>query len=332
MLGLVILIIIAALCFNFLNGANDRANAIATTCATKALSPTQALIVASIFDMLGAFASTRVAETVGKGIVPSQYMNLSILLFGTLGAVIWIFFCTKLGIPISVTHALVGGLLGTGIAEGGTKIIQWSVLNKKVFLGIILGPGAGFLAGAILLILVSWILHIFFKRVATVRTNKFFRICQIFTTPFMSFTHGMNDTQNAMGIIAAALLAGGLINKFYVPWWVRITCGIVMGLGTFLFGWKVTRTLGWKLTKVEPKQGFVSEVGAGTVIALHSLAGMPISTTHVVSSAVIGGTALHNLKRIKQIVAWRMLFAWIITVPSAAVFSFLIYLISNYFI
>jgi PiT family inorganic phosphate transporter len=332
MTSLVILIIIIALCFDFLNGANDRANAIATTCATKALSPTQALIVASIFDMLGAFASTRVAQTIGKGIIPSQHMTLLILLAGTLGAVVWVFFCTKIGIPISVSHALVGGLLGAGLAAGGKEIIQWGVLSKKVFLGIILGPATGFLAGAVLLILVSWILYLFFRKTLTQKTNKFFRVFQIFTTPFMSFTHGMNDTQNAMGIITAALLTGGFITKFQVPLWVKLMCGVVMGLGTFLMGWRVVKTLGWKLTKVEPKQGFVSEFGAGTVIALHSLAGMPISTTHVVCSAVIGGTFLQNLKRIKQIVAWRMMLAWIITVPSAALFSAFTYLILCYFV
>jgi PiT family inorganic phosphate transporter len=332
MISLVILIIIIALCFDFLNGANDRANAIATTCATKALSPTQALIVASIFDMLGAFASTRVAETVGKGIIPSQNMTLLILLAGTLGAVVWVFFCTKIGLPISVSHALVGGLLGAGLAAGGAKIVHWGVLSKKVFLGIVLGPAAGFLAGAFLLFVVSWILYSFFKKTPTTKVNKFFRIGQIFTTPFMSFTHGMNDTQNAMGIITAALLAGGFIDKFYVPWWVRITCGTVMGLGTFLMGWRVVKTLGWKLTKVEPKQGFVSEFGAGAVIALHSFAGMPISTTHVVCSSVIGGTALQNLKRVKQIVAQKMMLAWIITVPSAALFSALSYYLVDYLI
>jgi len=332
MMILVILIIIIALIFDFLNGANDRANAIATTCATKALSPTQALIVASIFDMLGALASTRVAQTIGKGIIPSQHMTLLILLAGTLGAVIWVFLCTRIGIPISVSHALVGGLLGAGFAAGGKEIIQWGILGKKVLLGIILGPAAGFLAGAVFLILVSWILHLFPRKISTHKTNKLFRTFQIFTTPFMSFTHGMNDAQNAMGIITAALLAGGFITKFQVPLWVKLMCGAVMGLGTFLMGWRVVKTLGWKLTKVEPKQGFVSEFGAGTVIALHSLAGMPISTTHVVCSAVMGSTALQNLKRIKQIVAWRMMLAWIITVPSSALFSALTYSILKYFV
>ncbi len=327
----VILIIIIALAFSFFNGANDCANIIATSCATKALSPIKALIIVVVFDFLGAFASTRVAQTIGKGIIPSQNMTLTILLTGTLGAVVWVFFCTRVGIPISVSHALIGGLLGSGVVAGGRGIIQWGILAKKVLLGIVLGPAMGFLAGALLLIIASWILYLFFKKYSSQKTNRFFRIGQIFTTPFMAFTHGMNDAQNAMGIIVAALLAGGLIQTFYVPLWVKIACGLAMGMGTFLMGWKVVKTLGWKLTKIEPKEGFSAQIGAGVVVGLHSLAGMPISTTHVVCSSVIGGTALQNLKRIKQVVAARMIIAWIITIPCAALFSAATYLIFGLF-
>jgi len=330
MIYLVILIIIFALIFDFLNGANDRANAIATTCATKALSPLQALVIASIFNILGAFASTRVARTIGKGIIPSENITLLILLAGIMGTVAWVFFCTKVGIPISVSHALVGGLLGAGLASGGAGIIKWGILTKKVFLGIFLGPAAGFLVGAVFLILTTWILEKFFKHTPDQKTNRFFQLGQIFTTPFVSFAHGMNDTQNAMGLITAALLSGGFIDRFCVPWWVKIVCGITMGIGTFLMGWQVVKTLGWSLTKIEPKQGFVSEFGAGGVIVLHSLVGMPISTTHVVCSSVIGGTVLQNPRRRKQIVAERMIAAWIITIPSAALLSAFIYYLIDY--
>ncbi len=328
----VILIIIIALAFSFFNGANDCANIIATTCATKALSPVKALIIVVIFDILGAFASTKVAQTIGKGIISSQGMTLTILLTGTLGAVIWVFFCTRVGIPISVSHALIGGLLGAGIVAGGKEIIQWGVLAKKVLLGIALGPAVGFLAGAFLLAVISWILYLFFKRLSSQKANKFFRIGQIFTTPFIAFTHGMNDAQNAMGVITAALLAGGFIETFYVSFWVKIACGLAMGIGTLLMGWRVVKTLGWKLTKIEPKEGFSAQIGAGIAVGLHSLAGMPISTTHVVCSSVIGGTALQNLKRIKQVVAVKMIIAWIITIPSAALFSAATYLIFSLFI
>lgn len=329
---LVIITIILALFFNFLNGANDRANALATTTATGALPPIAALLLTSVFNVLGAFASTRVAETIGKGIVPSAQVTLPLLLTGVLGSIIWVFICTSFGIPISVSHALVGGILGAGLMSGGKGIIDWHIFNNKVLLAIVLGPGAGFLAGAFVLSVISWTVHLFFKKLSTHKVNKFFLVGQIFTTPFMSFTHGMNDTQNAMGIIAAALLAGGITESFVVPWWVKITCGVVMGVGTFLMGWRVVRTLGWELTKVEPQHGFSAEFASGAVIGLHSLAGMPISTTHVVGSTLLGGTALQNWRRIKQTIAWKMIIAWVITIPCAGAFAGLAHLIFNYLV
>lgn len=327
--SLVVIIIVLALVFDFLNGANDRANAIGTTTATKALSPITALIVASIFNFLGALASTKVAETIGKGIVPSKYINLTILAAGVSGAIVWVLICTKSGIPISVSHSLVGGILGAGLIAGGTKIISWNILTNKVLLAIIFGPVAGFLAGAFFLTLFSWIVYLFFKRVSSAKIKNFFRKGQILTTPFMAFTHGMNDAQNAMGIITITLLTGGFINQFSVPLWVKLGCGLSMSLGTFFMGWRVMRTLGWKLTKVEAREGFSAELGAGTVIGFHSLLGIPLSTTHVVCSSVIGGTILENWRRIKQMVAWRMIMAWMITLPCSGLMAVLIYLLLN---
>jgi PiT family inorganic phosphate transporter len=325
MFSIVIAIIIFALVYDFLNGANDRANDIATVTATKALSPTKALILASVFNLFGAFVSTRVAETIGRGIVLPQYASLFIILAGVIGACIWTFVCTKVGIPISVTHALVGGMMGAGIAAGGLEIINWKIVTNKIFLAILLGPALGFLAGAFFLILVSWLLYLFFRKVPTAKTESFFRKAQIFTTPFLSFTHGMNDTQNAMGIITAALLTGGYINTFSVPLWVKLSCGIAMALGTFLFGWRVTKTLGWRIAKLEPKHGFVAQFGSGVVIGIKSLLGMPVSTTHIVCSAVIGGTVLENWRRVKQQIAQLMIISWIITIPCAGLISAVIY-------
>jgi PiT family inorganic phosphate transporter len=330
MLFLVVAIIIFALLFDFLNGANDRANAIATTTATKAMTPTQALIVASIFNGVGALVSTKVAETIGKGIILPEYNSLLIILAGVLGASLWTFLCTKSGVPISVTHSLIGGLMGAGIAAGGLGIINWEILTNKIFLAIILGPSLGLLAGAFFLILISWIIHSFCKKIPTNKTENFFRKGQLLTTPFMAFTHGMNDTQNAMGIITAALLFGGYIHVFSVPLWVKLACGIAMGLGTFILGWRVMKTLGWKLTKVEPKHGFAAEIGAGTVIGIKSLLGMPVSTTHVVCSAVIGGTILENWRRIKQAVAQTMIISWIITIPCSCAIGILSYWLINF--
>ncbi|MDI6885282.1 MAG: inorganic phosphate transporter [archaeon] len=316
----VIIIILLALVFDFLNGANDRANAIATTVATKAMTPLKALIVASLFNLAGAFASTRVAETIGKGIVDTKSLAPDIffivLIGGLIGAIIWVFFCTTFGIPISVSHSLVGGLLGAGIAAGG--LIHWDILTNKVFLAIVLGPLMGLIAGLLIFSLVSWLIYLIFKHTPSMKVEAIFRKGQIITTPFMAFSHGMNDTQNAMGVITVALLAGGFIQDFDVPLWVMISCGVVMALGTFLLGWRVMETLGWKLTKVEPKHGFSAEAGAGLAILAVSLAGMPASTTHVVASSVIGGTFFQNLRRIRWSEVGKMVIAWVFTIPLSA--------------
>jgi PiT family inorganic phosphate transporter len=327
-LWLVILIIFLALVFDFLNGANDRANAIATVTATKALTPVKALILASVFNLAGACVSTKVAETIGKGIllpeVPED-ITLVIIAAGVFGAVVWVFICTSFGIPISVSHSLVGGLLGSGIAAGGLGIINWEILNNKVFLAIVLGPFAGFVAGALLFALISWLLYLFFKKTPATATEGVFKKLQIISASFMAFGHGMNDAQNAMAVITMALLAGGIIPVFDVPLWVKLSCGVMMGLGTFFFGWRVMKTLGWRLTKLEPKHGFAAETGAGLAVVGASLAGMPVSTTHVVGSAVIGGTFFQSLRRIRWSEVGKMVTAWVITIPIAAAIGGAVY-------
>jgi len=321
-LGFVIVIIVLALLYDFLNGANDSANAIATVIATKALTPLKALSLASFFNVAGAFAFTEVAKTIGKGIVPPGSLTtnifLVVLISGLIGAITWTYICTTLGIPISVTHSLVGAILGAGIVAGGLGIINWDVLNNKVFLAIALGPFAGFVAGAVLFSLISWLLYLFFKKTPSTKTEGIFKKLQIISASFMAFSHGMNDTQNAMGVITVALLIGGFIPAFYVPWWVKLTCGSVMAMGTLLMGWKVIRTMGWRLTKLEPKHGFSAETGAGIAVVAVSLAGMPVSTTHVIGSAVIGGSFFQSLQRIRWSEVGKMFTAWVITIPIAA--------------
>ncbi|MCK4397660.1 MAG: inorganic phosphate transporter [Methanophagales archaeon] len=324
-LWLVILIIFLALVFDFLNGANDRANAIATVTATKALTPVKALILASVFNLAGACVSTKVAETMGKGIILPEDITLVIIAVGVFGAVVWVFICTSFGIPISVSHSLVGGLLGAGIAAGGLGIINWEILNNKVFLAIVLGPFAGFVAGALLFALISWLLYLFFKKTPATATEGVFKKLQIISASFMAFSHGMNDAQNAMGMITIALLAGGFIPVFDVPLWVKLSCGVMMGLGTFFFGWRVMKTLGWRLTKLEPKHGFAAETGASIAVVGASLAGMPVSTTHVIGSAVIGGTFFQSLRRIRWSEVGKMVTAWVITIPIAAAIGGAVY-------
>ncbi len=323
----VIIIIILALIYDFLNGANDSANAIATVIATKALTPLKALGLASLFNLAGAFVFTEVAKTVGKGIVSATDLTatifLVVLISGLIGAILWTFFCTTVGIPISVTHSLVGAIMGAGLVAGGTGVIQWGVLTNKVFLAIALGPFVGFIAGALIFSLISWLLYLFFKNTPEPGTERIFRKLQIISASFMAFSHGMNDTQNAMGVITAALITGGFVvtqapEQFPVPWWVKIICGSVMALGTLLMGSRVIRTMGWRLTKLEPKHGFAAETGAGLAVMAVSVVGMPVSTTHVIGSAVIGGTFFQSLRRIRWSEVGRMVTAWIITIPLAA--------------
>lgn len=310
------IVIILAWGYAFLNGANDRANSIATTVRTRALTPINALILAGVLDMAGAFVTTKVAQTIGKGIIPSGQMTQSILIAGLIGACLWTLFCTKAAIPISVTHALIGGLMGAGIAAGGLKILAWQTLTNKVFIAIILAPTLGFLAGGAILIALFWI----FRKAHPRKINNSFRKGQIFTTLFMAFTHGMNDSQNSMGVITAALVAGGFITTFKVPFWVIAGSGLCMGLGTLVFGWRVMKTVGWKIGRgLQPVHAFSAELGAAIVIGVKSLIGMPVSTTQVVSGGVMGGTAVQNLTKVRWIVARKMLFAWILTIPGAAI-------------
>lgn len=330
----VVLIVALALVYDFLNGANDSANAIATVIATKALQPLKALALASIFNLLGALFFTEVARTIGSGIISTAELStalfLLVLLGGLLGAILWTFLCTTLGIPISVTHSLVGAIMGAGYLAGGRGIIQWDILQHKVFLAIALGPFVGFLSGALLFSLISWLLYLFYQRVPPTRTEVIFKKLQLVSASFMAFSHGMNDTQNAMGVITAALITSGLIvtnpaDRFPVPWWVKLLCGSMMALGTLLMGWKVIRTMGWRLTKLEPKHGFAAETGAGLAVVAASLAGMPVSTTHIIGSAVIGGTFFQSLRRIRWSEVGKMVTAWIITIPLSALFGGLSY-------
>ena len=254
-------------------------------------------------------------------------MTSLLLLSGLFGASLWVFICTKSGIPISVSHSLIGGIIGAGIIARGMSAINWEILTDKVFLAIILGPLAGFLAGGLLFVLILWFLHLFCKKVSSFAAEKIFKKLQIISSSFMAFAHGMNDTQNAMGVITAALLSGGFIATFSVPLWVKLACGLAMSLGTFFMGWKVMKTLGWKLAKLESKHGFAAETGAALVVGLHSMVGMPVSTTHVIGSSIIGGTFLQNHRRIKRPIAWKMITAWIITIPCAAGIGFLSYLL-----
>jgi PiT family inorganic phosphate transporter len=319
---LLLAIILAALVYDFFNGFNDCANAIATTVSTRALSPRFAIVMAWVLNFFGALSHTAVATTVGKGVIDPQQVSLTLVLVALIGASAWTGMASFSGIPVSVTHSLIGGLLGAGIVASGFKIIILQGINK-IILAMILSPIFGFLGGLLLIVVVSWI----FKNSSFRTVNRHFKRWQILSAAWMAFSHGMNDAQNAMGIIAMALVSYGALATFEVPLWVMIACASAMALGTGVGGWKVIKTMGSKVFKLQPVHGFSAETSAAAVIAGMSLLGTPISTTHVISAAIMGSGSSSRLSAVRWGIVKKIVIAWIITIPAAGAVSALLYFI-----
>lgn len=324
----IIVIIILAWVYDFYNGANDSANAIATTVSTRALSPRQAVLMAAVLNMVGAFITIEVAKTMGKGIVDPETLSghQIVWIASLIGAIVWAFACTHLGIPISITHSMVGGILGAVIVSQGITVLKWAGI-KKILLAMILSPIAGFVGAYIFMFLMLWL----FRRARPSWANKFFKKGQVVTAGLVALAHGCNDTQNAMGMITAALWMAGFIPVFDVPFWVKLGSAFFMGLGTYLIGWRVIRTLGQRLLKVTPVHGFCSEFTSAGVMLGASLMGAPISTTHVVSTSVMGAGATKKLTAVRWGVAWNIVLTWILTFPGAGLVGALSYLILSAF-
>lgn len=324
--GLLIVIVITALAwiYDYYNGANDCANAIATTVSTRVLSPKKAVLLAAILNAAGAFFTTEVAKTIGKGLLPAEQMTTVVVLSAIIGAIVWAVFATHYGLPISLTHAIIGGVLGAGLIAAGPSALQFSVL-KKVILGMIFSPIAGFVGGFLLIIIIIWLFHRMHPRPA----NSMFGKLQLLSASFMAFSHGMNDTQNAMGIITAALLAGGFISTFEVPFWVIIGSATFMGLGTYVGGKKVIQTMGMKMVKIKPVHGFAAETVAASVITGASALGIPISTTHTISTAIMGVGSAQRFSAVRWGIVKHIVIAWILTIPAAAVTAGLVYFLLN---
>jgi PiT family inorganic phosphate transporter len=318
----VVIVVGIAWLYDFYNGANDAANAIATTVSTRVLTPTQALLLAGVLNCAGAFITTRVAKTIGKGIVDPELLGGAVLIAALLGAVVWVAFSTRIGMPISVTHALVGGIVGAVFLPHGLGVVKFEGF-KKIIAGMILSPIFGFIiAGAFLLFLYS-VSHRAHPSVAQQRYGKL----QILSASFMALTHGMNDTQNAMGIITVALFTRGFIREFEVPLWVIVGSGFFMGIGTYVGGWRVIRTVGMRIASLRPVHGFAAETAAGSVIAGASYLGIPISTTHAITSSVVGVGAAERIHSVRWYVARDIVLAWIFTIPGSALCAGLIYYI-----
>jgi len=318
MLILVIFIVFLALLFDFINGMNDAANSVATIVSTRVLSPRMAVLWAAFFNFAAAFLfGVHVANTIGKGIIDTKVVSAPMILATLIGAIIWSYVCTHMGFPISVSHSLVGGLVGAALAKSGIKALVMSGL-WKISLFIVLAPLIGLVLGYFFMVIVMWICR---KR--SPRTvDHWFRRLQLLSAALYSIGHGTNDAQKTMGIIAMLLFSTGYLgNTFYVPFWVIISCYLAISLGTLSGGWKVIETLGMKMTKLKPVHGFSAETAAATSILFSTFLGVPVSTTHTITGAIIGVGATSRLSAIRWGLAYRIVWAWVLTIPGSALIS-----------
>jgi PiT family inorganic phosphate transporter len=310
MLDVLLLIIILAVLFDIANGWHDCANAIATVVSTKVLTPAAAVTIAAAANIAGAFFTTAVAKTIGKGIVDPSAVTDHVIIAALLSAILWNLITILMGLPVSSSHALVGGIIGASAAHGG-----WTILNaggiSKIFLSLFASPIMGFAVGYLFM---KIILHLFGGLAPGIISKHFGRL-QIFSSTFMAFGHGSNDAQKAMGIITMALLAAGKIQTLDVPTWVVLTCALAMGFGTIFGGWKIIKTLGVKMLKLEPIHGFAAETSSAAIILVSSHFGLPVSTTHVVSTAILGVGATKRLSAVRWGIAGKIVMAWILTLP-----------------
>ena len=315
---LIITIIFLALLFDFVNGMNDAANSVATVVATRVLSPRLAVAWAAFFNFVAAFFfGVYVATTIGKGIIDTSIVTPTMILATLLGAIIWSYVCTHVGLPISVSHSLVGGLVGTAVVKAGFKALIMSGL-LKIFFFIFLAPLLGLVLGYSIMILVYWIV----RRQSLRTVDRWFRRLQLVSAAAYSLGHGTNDAQKTMGIIAMLLFSTGHIKgAFYIPYWVILSCHFAIAMGTLTGGWRVIETLGMKMTKLKPVHGFSAESVAAVSILFSSLVGAPVSTTHTITGAIIGVGATTRFKAIRWALAYRIVWAWILTIPGSALLS-----------
>ncbi|HQA49830.1 MAG: inorganic phosphate transporter [Syntrophomonadaceae bacterium] len=324
---LVVLVVILALTFDYINGFHDTANAIATSVSTKALSPRNAIIIAATLNFFGALSGTAVAATIGKNIVSPELVTPIVITAALIGAIFWNLFTWYFGIPSSSSHALIGGLVGAVIAGFGLVDVNWLGFSQ-IFVGLIITPIIGLVAGSAVMTLLFWI----FKEGSPALINNKFRKLQVISACMASFAHGSNDAQKTMGIITMVLVGAGLLDTFMVPLWVKIACALAMAAGTAVGGWKIIRTMGGKIFRIEPINGFAADFTASTVIYGSSLLGVPVSTTHVVSSSIMGVGAAKRLHGVRWNIARQIVIAWFVTIPSSAVVALLFYKLINMFI
>ena len=311
---LLVIVVVTALAFDFTNGFHDTANAMATSIATKALRPKVAVLLSAVLNVVGAFLSLAVAATIAKGIVEQDAVTMSVVFAGLCGGIIWNLVTWYFGLPSSSSHAIIGGLIGSVLVAAGTSGVIWSGVISKVIIPALIAP---FAAGVIAMV-GTWLVYRITRSVGAKETSQEFRWGQIGSASLVSLAHGTNDAQKTMGIILLALIAGGqLPADAGVPVWVIIACALAIGLGTYIGGWRVIRTLGKGLVDIQPPQGLAAETSSAAVILISSHFGYPLSTTHVASGSILG-SGVGRRTPVRWSVARRMAVAWLITLPAAA--------------
>jgi len=326
MIEIAIAAIIVALIFDFVNGFNDSANSVATVIGTRVLKPLHAVALSAAANFVGPFVfGVAVATTIAKGIVSPDEITVYMIIGGLAGAIAWSSLCTYFGLPISNSHSLIGGIMGAGIIGLGFEQLVYGGLTK-VFAGIIIAPIGGIIFG---MVLVGIIIAVFAKRRPAVVNRTFGRL-SIISSAWLALTHGANDGQKTMGIIVLILFSADLISEIHMPLWVIFAAASAMGLGTFFGGYKVIKTLGLKITRLKPYQGFAAQTGGGVMLAIFALLGIPASTTHAITGSVMGAGAARRIRAVRWKVSRQIIFSWVITIPGAAglaiAFTYIIHL------
>ena len=323
-LMMLVLVIVTALVFDYVNGFHDTANAIATCVSTRALSVKAAIIMAAGLNFAGAMISTKVAATIGKGIVDANNITQMVVLAGVTGAIIWDLITWYYGLPSSSSHAIIGGIMGAVIAHAGVVALHWAGL-KKIILALLISPILGTIIGFVFMVAIMWA----FRNKTPYGLNKGFRKLQVVSAAFMAFSHGTADAQKSMGVITMALVSYGYLTTFEVPTWVKVACAVAMALGTAAGGWRIIKTVGRDFVKLQPVHGFCVETASAGVILGASAIGMPTSTTHVITSAILGVGLSKRMSAVNWGIAYRILVAWVLTIPASAIMAYVTYMVMS---
>jgi PiT family inorganic phosphate transporter len=320
---LLVVVIVIALGFDFTNGFHDTANAIATSVGTRAVTPRVAVLIAAVANLAGAFVTTAVAKSIAKGIIDGNLATMQTLVAALLGAIAWNLLTWWFGLPSSSSHALIGGLVGAALVQSGEKGVLWHGIAHKIVIPALLAPAIAFVAAFLLLLAIYWV----FSWVNPGIASRGFKLGQLGTGTWVAFTHGANDAQKTMGVIALALVlhSHGDVSNLEIPTWVKIAAGLAIGLGTYAGGWRIIRTLGQRVFQMEPESGFAAQAAGGTTIYLATKYGYPLSTTHVISGAVLGAGATKRLSAVRWGVAGNIVTAWLLTIPAAAAVAAALY-------